>query len=357
MKKKWKAAVAGVLAAVLLAGCGSAATGGTTSGGAASESTGTSGSTAASGSASSATQETAEAPELQVGVIKALGTVAPYVSEDLGFYDDTKVNLTLTEFSDGSALMEAFAAGEIDVAICGIGPIANWYTKGIDVQVIAAANGGGHVIVTRNDTGIRSVEDLAGHSIAEPNPGTVTDTLLRSYILKNAGLDPETDVTLVPGMKPADMAIALFDTQEVDAILTWEPFVAQAEETYGDDLVIVYDSPNELKADFGEDTFYAVNVVAASGDAIAQKEDALAAFLSGYEEGVTYLNNEADANAEIAKLLELDEAVVERARTRIDYNYELNKESLSRTLGWAKDAGYIDELPDENEFYTEIKGE
>ena len=287
---------------------------------------------------------------LKVGVIKALGTVSPYVAEKEGYFDG--LNIEFQEFSDGSALMEAFAAGELDLGFCGVAPIANWYTKGIDLKVIAGCNGGGHVILTREDTGIESASDLKGKTLAEPNIGTVTDTLLRDVILPEAELDPETDLTIIPGMKPADMAVSLFDTKEVDAILTWEPFVTQAQEKY-EGVKIVYDAAPQLKEKLGTETFYSVNALAATSEILEEKPEEVKAFVDAYKQGVDYINENEEANAVIAEILEQDESVVEGARERIDYTYEIDKEGIERTLQWALDLGYIDEIPSAEEFYQD----
>lgn len=288
---------------------------------------------------------------LKVGVIKALGTVSPYVAQKEGFFDD--LNIEFSEFSDGTSLMEAFAAGELDLGFCGVAPIANWYTKGIDLKIIAGSNGGGHVIVTREDTGIETVADLKGKILAEPNLGTVTDTLLRDYILPEAELDPEEDLTIVPGMKPADMAVSLFDTREVDAILTWEPFVTQAEQTY-EGVKIVYDSAPELKEALGTDSFYSVNALAAKTEILEERPEEVKAFLEAYKEGVDYIDEAEDANEVIAEILEQKESVIEGARTRIDYTYEIDEAGIERTLQWALDLGYIDEIPSSEEFYFDV---
>ncbi len=298
--------------------------------------------------AASFTANAEEGNTLRVGVIKALGTVSPYVAREKGFYDD--INVEFSEFSDGTALMEAFAAGELDLGFCGVAPIANWYTKGIDLKIIAGCNGGGHVIVTREDTGIETVSDLAGKVLAEPNLGTVTDTLLRDYILPEAELDPEEDLTIVPGMKPADMAISLFDTQEVDAILTWEPYVTQAEQKY-EGVKIVYDSAPELKKAFGTEFFYSVNALAATDKILEEEPEAVEAFVEAYKAGVDYINEDKEANAVIAEILEQDISVIEGARSRIDYTYAIDVEGIERTLQWALDLGYIDQIPSAEEFY------
>jgi NitT/TauT family transport system substrate-binding protein len=289
---------------------------------------------------------------LHIGVIKALGTVAPYIAQEKKYYEDEGLNVEISEFSDGSAMMEAFAGGELDVTVGGVAPVANWYSKGVDIKVVASCNGGGHVILTREDTGIKSVADLKGHVLAEPNLGTVTDTLLRDYILKGAGLNPDTDVQIESGLKPADMATALFDTREVDAIITWEPYVAQAEQKY-DDLVVLYDSPVEIKQATSSESFYPVNVVAASGDLINDRPDTLNKFLNAYKRAVDYINSDEDANEDIATILEMDKSIVESARQRIDFTYDIDKDGLERTLSWTKNLGYIDEIPSKDEFYYE----
>ena len=304
-------------------------------------------------STSGSSQGSSGKTTLTLGVIKALGTATPYVAQKLGYFDEAGIDIKIIDFSDGSSLMEAFAASDIDIAMCGAAPVANWFSKGVDVQVVASANGGGHVILSRKDTGITNVEQLKGHTLAEPNLGTVTDTLLRSYILKNSAINPETDLTIVPGMKPADMAISLFDTREVDAILTWEPYVSQALATY-DDAVVVYDSPLVLKQELGTESFYAVNVVAASKKVIDNRKDELKKFLSVYEKTVDYINTNPAANADIAAVLEMDESIVKSAIQRIDYTSKLDKDALERTLRWGFELGYFSSIPAREEFFADL---
>lgn len=292
------------------------------------------------------------ATTIRVGDIMALGTVSPFVADDLGYFDKAGMDVKISEFSDGSALAEAFAAGEIDVAFIGITPTATWYQKGVDLQVIASANGGGHVILTRSDSGINSVKDLKGKILAEPNLGTVTDTLLRDHILPKAGLNPKKDLTIEPGLKPADMASSLFATKEVDAILTWEPYVAQAIAQYKDEVKVLYDSPAEIKNITKSDTFYPVNVVVASQDFIDNHSKELQKFIDVYKDTVNYINTDEGANAEIAKVLKMEESIIKSARKRVDFTYKIDKKGLNKTLTWAKDLGYLDKIPDAKKLYN-----
>lgn len=290
--------------------------------------------------------------EIRVGCIKAIGTVTPFVAEQEKFFEKAGVKVKVLEFADGSSLAEAYAAGEVDVAVMGIAPTATWYEKGVDLQVIAGANGGGHVLLVRSDSGINSVKDLKGKVIAEPGVGTVTDTLLRDYILKNSQIDPEKDVTIQSGMKPADMATSLYVTKEVDAIITWEPYVTQAQEQFGNDVKILYDSGAEIKKATGSSTFYPVNVVSAKKEFIENHSEELNKFISVYKETVDFINNDESADKVIGETLQLDENVIKSSKARVDFNYNIDEEGLSTTLIWAKDLGYLDSIPDSKEFYN-----
>lgn len=291
-----------------------------------------------------------EKAPIRVGSLLALGTATPFVAIENGLFNGDNLNIEVSEFSDGAVMMEAFAAGELDIAVVGIIPVATWLAKGVEMKVVASANGGGHVLMTREDTGITTVEELKGHVIAAPSVATVTDALLRSKILGDAGLDPDTDVTLIPGMKPADMATVLMVTREVDAMITWEPFAAEAEAMY-DDIVVLYDSPQVIKEETGSEAFYPVNVVAASQEFIDERGDDLQAFLDAYKETTDFINEDENANAVLAKVLELDEEVIASARNRIDYTYEIDKEASIETLKWAEELGYIEEVPQEDELF------
>lgn len=293
----------------------------------------------------------AEEPQsIRVGSILAIGTAAPFVARELGYYEEAGLDLSVSEFADGAALMEAFAAGELDMALVGIAPAATWFSKGVDLKVVAGTNGGGHVLMTRADSGIETVADLKDKMVAEPGIATVTDAMLRAQILPDAGLKPDMDVLLIPGMKPADMSAALMGTKEVDAIITWEPYVSVALADYGEEIKTLYDAGPELKKE-EEEGFYPGNVVIASGDFIENHRDLLDAFLEVHTKTTDYLNEDETANETLASILQLDTAVVENARTRTDFHSQIDTETALEVLQWSVDLGYLEELPKVEEFF------
>jgi NitT/TauT family transport system substrate-binding protein len=287
-----------------------------------------------------------------VGTNRALGTVTPYVGRAKGFFGARGVALELVDFADGSTLMEAFATGQIDVALLGIAPSAIWRARGVPLKIVAAANGGGHVLLTRDDTGITALAGLRGRKVATPKPGTVVDTLLRAHVLRElARLEPEKDVTIIPGVAPADMPAALLVSREVDAVITWEPFASQAEAQFRGTRVL-FDGAAEWRRSHPGAPLYPVNVVIARQGFIDGQPEDLRRFLEAYEETLDFINRRpAEANAVIGAELKLAPAVVEAARRRVDYGSQVDVAAAFQTLGWSRQLGYLKEIPTEGALF------
>lgn len=285
---------------------------------------------------------------IRVGTNRALGTVAPYLARDKGFFQQQSVDAQIFDFNDVTTLMESIASGQLDVALVGISSPAIWQERGVRLKVVAAANGGGHVLLTRSDTGIRSLADLGGKKVATPKPGTVTDTLFRAHILGDlAGLDPERDLTLVPDMAAADMPAVLFGSHEVDAAITWEPFASQAE-AQSKDAVVLLDVAEAWRKDHpGMTSLYPVNVLIASQAFIDAHPEELRRFLEAYTEAVRFINQRPDeANTLIAQETKLSKPIIVAARKRIDYKAHVNIGASLQTLDWSVKLKYLKRRPD-----------
>ncbi len=290
---------------------------------------------------------------IKIGTNRALGTVTPYVGKAQGVFRKRGIAVDIVDFTDGSTLMEAFASGQLDIALLGIAPTTIWQSKGVPLKVVASANGGGHVLLTRNDTGIQALSDLKGRKVATPKPGTVTDTLFRIHIAREkAGLDPEKEIQIVPGVAPADMASALFVAREVDAIITWEPFAAQAEARFKNVLVL-YDAAAEWKKNNPKAaSFYPTNVVIARQSFIEKRTGDLRRFLAAYAETIDFINKKPkEANVIIGNELKLVPDIVAAARKRIDYTVSVDIPAALETLKWSKQLGYLKEIPAEGKLF------
>jgi NitT/TauT family transport system substrate-binding protein len=283
---------------------------------------------------------------IRVGTNRALGTVVPFVANEKGFFQQQGVQVNVVDFADGSPI-EAFASGQLDIALLGIAPSAIWQGQGVNLKVVAAANGGGHVLLTRADSGINSLAQLKNKKVATPKPGTVTDTLFRAHLVKEiAHLDPEKDIQIVPNVAPGDMPTALFVSREVDAAITWEPYASEAELKFKNAKVL-YDSAAEWRKAYPDSkTLYPVNVVIARQAFIDAHPDELRKFLAAYVQAIQFINNDPDnANKIIANDLQLDPAIVANARKRIDYTWHVDPDASLKTLDWSKQSGYLKEIP------------
>jgi NitT/TauT family transport system substrate-binding protein len=138
--------------------------------------------------------------------------------QDLGVFGVEKV--TDFEFPTGAPEMQAMLAGELDIAYVGAAPVISALANGLDAKIIAAVQTQGSDLVLRNEIPYETPDDLKGLKIATFPPGTIQDTLLRTWLLEN-GLDPVEDVTII-GMGPGD-AITAITAGQVDGVFLPHP--------------------------------------------------------------------------------------------------------------------------------------
>lgn len=116
--------------------------------------------------------------------------LAHFVSKKEGFYERAGFTLgknliEVPPYPNGAAIMEAIKNGDVDAAYLGGAPaMLKRINDDTKIGVIAGVNDIGSSLVVRKDGRIERSEDLAGHTIAVPAPGTVQDVLLRRLLAK-----------------------------------------------------------------------------------------------------------------------------------------------------------------------------
>ncbi len=122
--------------------------------------------------------------KVRLGYLAAdLHQLAMFVAEKEGYYEQIGLisgqNLETKVFPNGVAVMEAFKAGDIDIAYVGGAPATlKRINDNISIEIVAGANNEGSGLVVRSDGEIKSLADLEGRTIAVPGIGTVQYTLL-----------------------------------------------------------------------------------------------------------------------------------------------------------------------------------
>ncbi|MBC7114370.1 MAG: sulfonate transport system substrate-binding protein [Archaeoglobi archaeon] len=120
--------------------------------------------------------------EINMGHLTAdLHELAWYVALKEGYFEKAGIRGDLEkQYANGPMAMEAFKAGEIDVSYLGGAPATlKRINDDIRIHIVAGANNEGSAIVVSKNSGIKSIEDLRGKTIAIPGFGTVQDFILR----------------------------------------------------------------------------------------------------------------------------------------------------------------------------------
>jgi sulfonate transport system substrate-binding protein len=224
-QRRWVAAAA-LLALAAVAGCSSgssSATGGATS----------TGTAAAQADVSSVT--------LHIG--DQAGTGAQALLTAAGLIDKLPFKVAWSDFTSGPPMLQAMAAGSVDVGGVGNAPPVFAAAGGDKIAIVGAlqANPHGAALLVPKGSPIHSVAQLKGKRIAVAQGSSADYHLLT--VLTKAGLRVH-DVTLVY-LQPA-AGLAALTSGHVDAWDIWSPFIEEGQKMNGATAIVTgegYGSP------------------------------------------------------------------------------------------------------------------
>ena len=144
------------------------------------------------------------------------------------FEEATGYRINWRKFDSGAKVIEALAAGEVQVALAGSSPISLGVSGGLAIQLfwIASDIGSAEALVARDGTGIVAPQDLRGKRLAVPFGSTTHFHAL--FALEQFGIAPD-EVELVD-MQPPSIASA-WNRGEIDAAFVWDPALGSIKET------------------------------------------------------------------------------------------------------------------------------
>lgn len=179
-------------------------------------------------------EPTGEVTTVRVGYIPGAHDVAQlFVADEKGYFAEGGIEIEATPFQTGISLAQALTGGSLDVGVLGA-VIANFPAKGQGKAIVLGNQQVDiHQIWAAPDSGIESIEDLRGKTIATTS-GTAADLVLE-VALTEAGLTRE-DVEVVNLDMPA--VTNTFVTGGVDAASIWAPFDQQIETNLPDAKLI-----------------------------------------------------------------------------------------------------------------------
>lgn len=251
-------------------------------------------------------------------------------------------------FTAGSSEIEAIFAGEIDIGYIGPVPAVNGNVKSDgDVTVIANAADAGAVLVKGTDSGIESIEDLEGKTVAIPQIGNTQHLCLLNLLSEN-GLAPVSEGGTVEVVAVENSNLQnMFDQGNVDAALVPEPWGTILTDSGNIDLLLDYQ-------DIYLDGNYPVAVVIVRNEFMEAHPDAVETFLQAHLDATEEINGnlEGSVDAMIAEIESLtgnayEKETVLSSFARTNVTTVLNREALDNFAETSLAQGFISALPGE----------
>ncbi len=274
----------------------------------------------------------------QVGQSKA-------IFEAAGVLKDTPYKIEWSDFSAAAPLLQALRANAADIGPAGDAPTLNAIGAGAPLKIVSVTRTSAKAVavLVPKDSPIHTVADLKGKTVSPTTKGSVGHYLLLGA-LKEAGLTPN-DVNI--SFLAPQAASAAFDSRQIDAWVTWDPYVALAEQK---GARIIRDGVG-ISSGLG----FTVASEQAAGD--ATKRAAIADFLTRQTKAFDWSNtNRADFAKLFASLTKLPEPVATAVANRRTVESPPIDDTIIKTLQVTADvyteAGVIDHKLDVAPFFV-----
>jgi NitT/TauT family transport system substrate-binding protein len=208
-----------------------------------------------------------------------LGSAPLAVAMQLGLFQKHGANITgiLTSDGGGTSLRNMLAAN-IPYGELGPNALFGAYREGVDVKIIAANSiqlADILWVTKKDDTSIRTINDLVGKKISVTSPKSVSKALLEMSF--EAANIPLNKVTIMP-LGAIAAGLTALDTGGVQAAFINEPLWSAREDRYR----VVLRASDYIK-------HYTQNVSVASGAAIKNQGALLRSILAARREAVDYI--------------------------------------------------------------------
>ncbi|MCC8150303.1 MAG: aliphatic sulfonate ABC transporter substrate-binding protein [Lachnospiraceae bacterium] len=271
--------------------------------------------------------------------------------EDL-YEQQLGVDVEIVSFDSGSDVNTALASGSIDISELGSSPTALGISNGLEYEVIWIGDviGSAETLVATEESGVTSVEDLAGKTVATPFASTAHYSLLNA--LELAGLS-ETDVTVLD-MQPDDIYAAWL-RGDIDAAYVWYPVLSELQETG----VNITDS-----AQLADQGIITADLVVARTEFAEQYPEIVENYIKvQIQANEVLLDDPETAATEIASVLEISEEdaadqitqyVYLKGEEQADYLNDYIADALKATADFLVEQQSITSAPDLETFVNSI---
>ena len=178
------------------------------------------------------TTETSELTTIQLNEVTRSVFYAPqYAAISNGFFEEEGLELEITTGQGADKVMTAILAGQSDIGLCGPEAAIYVYNEGEEdyIEVFAQlTQKDGSFLVSKEPTDNFSWQDLKGKTVIPGRKGGVPYMTLE-YVLKQNGLNPQTDLVLDDSIK-FDLMAGAFTGGDAEYVTLFEPTASMTQD-------------------------------------------------------------------------------------------------------------------------------
>lgn len=216
-----------------------------------------------------------------------------YVAIELGYFEEEGIDLELVTGFGADKTMTAILSGDADIGFMGSEASIYTYAEGADdypINFAQLTQRAGNFLVARKDISDFKWEDLKGSTVLGGRAGGMPQMVFE-YILKENGIDPKKDLTIIQNID-FGLTAGAFSSGQGDYTVEFEPGATNLE-LQGDGYVI---------ASLGVDSGYVpYTAYSAQKSYIEDNPEIIAGFMRAIKKGVEYV--ETHTSEEIATVI------------------------------------------------------
>ena len=210
------------------------------------------------------------------------------LAQQLGYFKDQYLNITLVDEGSGQGSEEEVVAGNVDAGSGAYSHPMELNALGKKIETICQfgiAPGEAEVIDARKAGSIKSPKDLLNKYLGVTSLGSGTHTLTLA-ILGKAGLDPTKEHFVAVGA--GDTFIAAIDQQKIDGGMTTEPTISRLLSTGKGKILVDLLTPASTRAALGGD--YPFIGVFAKNDWVNSHKDVAQRLVNAYVKTLKFIH-------------------------------------------------------------------
>lgn len=222
----------------------------------------------------------------------------------------SELNYEFTVEATADMITPLLIKGELDMAAVPANLASVLYNNTEGKIKVLAINTLGVLYIVEKNSSVSSLGDLKGKTVYATGKGSTPEYNLR-YLLSQAGLDPDKDVTIEWKSEPSEV-VALLKQSDSGVAMLPQPYVTVAQTQISELNVAI--NLNDEWDKLNNGSMMVTGVLVASAEFVDNNKDYVDAFLKEYKASTEYINaNPAEASVWVEDKIGVKAAVAEKA--------------------------------------------